>query len=431
MLRLKVSKNQRFLCMEDGDPFFWLGDTAWELFHCLNKEEAVEYLKTRASQGFNVIQATILAEIDGLGTPNAYGRYPLKKNEKGEYDPCLWDMDGEYSYWDHIDTVLDMAEREGLYVALLPTWGDKYYLAHGVGPVIFTPENALEYGRMIGKRYGNRDNLIWVLGGDRTLMAYEHFKVNEALAIGIRETEEKTHLITLHPGGNQSSTRYFPDASWLDFHMIQSGHNCCNLKNYEFVQHDYAMTPIKPTLDAEPRYEDHPVDFNADNGYFDQADVRQAAYWNVFSGGFGHTYGHHSVWKMNREFSTYFPLAWRDALSRPGAVQMRHIKELLLSKPFFERIPDQTLLEENYSGSNYIAATRGSNYAFFYAPNGVDIKVKMGILPEEKVKADWFCPRTGNYEAIGVFPNEGVQVFSPRFRGRDCDIVLCLASVNQ
>ena len=32
-MRLKVSENQRFLVHEDGTPFFYLGDTAWELLH--------------------------------------------------------------------------------------------------------------------------------------------------------------------------------------------------------------------------------------------------------------------------------------------------------------------------------------------------------------------------------------------------------------
>ena len=40
VLRLKVSDNRRFLVTADGKPFFYLGDTAWELFHRLNREEA-------------------------------------------------------------------------------------------------------------------------------------------------------------------------------------------------------------------------------------------------------------------------------------------------------------------------------------------------------------------------------------------------------
>lgn len=53
--RLKVSKNNRYLVKEDGSPFFYLGDTAWELFHRLNREEADLYLRNRAAKGFNVI----------------------------------------------------------------------------------------------------------------------------------------------------------------------------------------------------------------------------------------------------------------------------------------------------------------------------------------------------------------------------------------
>ncbi|MGB5435015.1 MAG: DUF4038 domain-containing protein, partial [Maribacter sp.] len=70
--RLVVSENQRFIMTEDGKPFFWMADTAWELFHRCNREQAAHYLEKRAAQGFNVIQAVALAEIDGIYTPNPY-----------------------------------------------------------------------------------------------------------------------------------------------------------------------------------------------------------------------------------------------------------------------------------------------------------------------------------------------------------------------
>ena len=45
--KLEVSENGRYLQHEDGTPFFYLGDTAWELFHRLNEEEVVYYLENR------------------------------------------------------------------------------------------------------------------------------------------------------------------------------------------------------------------------------------------------------------------------------------------------------------------------------------------------------------------------------------------------
>ncbi|MFZ0283370.1 MAG: DUF4038 domain-containing protein, partial [Bacteroidales bacterium] len=79
--KLKISGNHRFLIHEDGTPFFYLGDTGWELFHRLNKEETEKYLENRRAKGFTVIQAVALAELDGLNTPNAEGNKPLIDND--------------------------------------------------------------------------------------------------------------------------------------------------------------------------------------------------------------------------------------------------------------------------------------------------------------------------------------------------------------
>src|SRR6476469_3681417 len=74
---LKVSDNRRFLVTADGKPFFWLADTAWELFHRAAREDAERYWQKRSEQRFTVIHAVVLAEFDGLHDPNAYGQIPL------------------------------------------------------------------------------------------------------------------------------------------------------------------------------------------------------------------------------------------------------------------------------------------------------------------------------------------------------------------
>ncbi|MBQ4321009.1 MAG: DUF4038 domain-containing protein, partial [Oscillospiraceae bacterium] len=48
----KLAVKGRYLAWEDGAPFFYLGDTAWELFHRLNREETEHYFAQRARQGF-------------------------------------------------------------------------------------------------------------------------------------------------------------------------------------------------------------------------------------------------------------------------------------------------------------------------------------------------------------------------------------------
>ena len=82
MKRLLV--RERYFYWEDGEPFFYLGDTAWELLHQLNREEIARYMALRAQQGFTVVQTVALAELDGLRVPNAYGRKPLLDGENGQ-----------------------------------------------------------------------------------------------------------------------------------------------------------------------------------------------------------------------------------------------------------------------------------------------------------------------------------------------------------
>ena len=122
--RLQVSANKHFIVTEDGHPFFWLGDTAWELFHRLNREDAERYLARRAEQRFTVIQAVALAEFDGLGEANAYGEVPLRNNDPTQPNDA---------YFAHVDWVVAKANSLGLYIGFLPTWGDKWNKKWGPG----------------------------------------------------------------------------------------------------------------------------------------------------------------------------------------------------------------------------------------------------------------------------------------------------------
>lgn len=137
--QLQVSSNKRYLQTADGKPFFWLGDTAWELFHRLTREEAEKYLKNRADKGFTVIQAVALAELDGLHDPNPYGEISLEND-----DPAK----PREAYFQHVDFIIRKAEELGLHIGLLPTWGDKVFKDRwGMGPEIFNVDNVRVYGK--------------------------------------------------------------------------------------------------------------------------------------------------------------------------------------------------------------------------------------------------------------------------------------------
>ncbi len=427
--RLKVSENQRFLVREDGRPFFWLGDTAWELFHRLNREEAEHYLQNRRAHEYTVIQAVVLAELDGLNVPNPYGHVPLEN-----HDPTRPNED----YFAHVDWIVDRANELGLFVGMLPTWGDKWNRKWGVGPEIFTPGNAEAFGEWLGNRYRDKD-IVWIVGGDRPLEDDSHREIVVAMAHGLRRGDGGRNLITFHPVGGQGSAQYFHDEDWLDFNMRQNGHNVKFTEGFQNTRADYDRTPIKPVLDGEPIYEDHPVSFRADErGHSIASDVRRPLYWNLFGGAFGHTYGHHSVWQMwqpDRNPINNPLMPWREAIEQPGAAQMKYGRRLIESRPFLTRIPDDELIVVDRvptsvpgSGRYRFVATRDldGTYAMVYAPVGRPFRVRMEKLRGTRLTAWWFDPRTGTATRIGEFSNQGEREFIPPAPGEMLDWVLVL-----
>ena len=408
---------------ENGKPFFYLGDTAWELFHRLSQQEAEHYLRDRASKKFNVIQAVALPELNGLTVPNRYGELPLNDNDPEKPNK---------RYFEHVELVVDLANSLGLYVGVLPTWGDKVNRKWGVGPEIFTPRNAYAYGEFLARRL--RDKMvIWILGGDRPCENETHYAVWRSMAEGLRKGDGGKHLITYHPMGGMSSSTFFHNEPWLDFNMAQSGHSARNIPNYEMIEHDYSLKPSKPCLDGEARYEDHPINWKPENGWFDDHDARQAAYWSVFAGAFGHAYGCHDVWQFYEEGCepvSHARTPWRNALSLPGAFQMQYLKNLLESFPMLVRIPDQLIiLNDAGGGAEHAQATRGADgsYALVYIPTGREVSIALNRVFKNGVAAYWYNPRTGRSEALGELDNSE-KAFKPPSKGPKEDWVLVLIS---
>lgn len=432
--RLRVSDNKRFLVTEKGAPFFWLGDTAWELFHRLNREDADRYLKNRADKGFTVIQAVALAEFDGLETPNAYGHRPLRNNDPSQPDE---------EYFRHVDWIVECANALGLYIGFLPTWGDKWNKKWGAGPEIFTPQNAEAYGAWLGRRYRDK-GIVWILGGDRPIETDRHKEIIRAMARGLRTGNGGVHLITLHPCGGRGSAEWFHEEPWLDFNMRQNGHVAEFTGRYDKTREDYDRKPVKPVIDAEPIYEDHPVSFKASAfGHSIAADVRRPLYWDLFTGACGHTYGHHSVWQFwqpGRKPVNNPLLPWTEAIDQPGACQMQFGRRLIESRPFLTRVPDDTVIVPAEvaasmpgAGTRRFAATRDESgrYAMVYAPVGRKFTVDLRKITGPKVKAWWFNPRTGAATLIGEFDNAAPRAFTPPDPGEFIDWVLVLDDAAQ
>ena len=416
---LSISANHRYL-EAGGKPFFWLGDTAWLLLSRLNREETEQYLATRQRQGFNVVQVMVLhtskmtnrydapALVDGdPGRPRTTpGKDPVKA--------------GEYDYWDHLDWVVERAAAHGIYVAMVPAWGDLAMERQ------LNEKNVESYGRFMAERYGKAANVIWLNGGDtRSEM---RAAVWDKLGTTIKAIAPK-QLMTFHPIGRTTSSWQWHQAPWLDFNMFQSGHrsyaqegaNAIGEDNWRYVEQDLARTPPKPTIDGEPSYENIPHGLHEPSQpRWRAADVRRYAWWSVMAGAFGHTYGENHVMQMfvaGSKDANFEPnQRWDTSLAAPGAPgadQMRHVRTLIESRPMLERVPDQAMIADNGVRYDRVLASRGKAYAFAYTYTGRPFTLKLGAITGSRVKAQWYSPRDGKFTPAGEFANRGVQIFDP------------------
>jgi Protein of unknown function (DUF4038)/Putative collagen-binding domain of a collagenase len=437
--RISVHADGHYLQTEDGKPFFWLGDTAWELIHRTTREETSYYLHTRSRQAFTVVQTVVLAEFEGITKTSAFGERPFINDDVRKPNPA---------YFDRVVEVVDEAASRGLYVGLLPTWGDKLTAPWGAGPRIFRLDNledAHGYAMFLAGRLKDRTNVLWILGGDRPpkvdakpggSAAEDWTPIWRALAGGLADGLGQKPVILYHPQGGASSSAWLHNEPWLSVNGMQSGHGGGHdVPVWDWIARDYALTPDKPTLDLEPNYEDHPFNpwprWDPSTGYFRDHDVRKQVYRSVFAGGCGVTYGHHAVWGFvgpRNDVINHADRDWVDALQRPAGRQMQYLRQLIESRPFFARIPDQKLIAgEAGSAGLHLQATRDAagTYAFVYFPlNDLPVKLDLTRLKAKRIKGWWYDPRAGVGELIGTISRVSSSEFKSPPYGPDWVLVL-------
>jgi hypothetical protein len=401
---LRVSGNSRYLVQQDGTPFFYLADTSWGLFH-MDREDVDLYLKSRAVKKFNVIQTTIVP-FGSIDRPNAFGQVafidgdPARPNEE---------------YFRYVDCVVDQIEAHGFYMAVLPIWGGSHVNVQKNRNTL-DESKAYNYGKFVGERYREKP-LIWVLGGD--WFADEVEDIWRAMAAGLAAGDGGTHLITYHPTGQQSSSRYFHNDDWLSFNMVQSRHIIAS-RTYELVAEDYARSPVKPVIESESVYEgitSELLPYGPGVKTVQPHDVRRTAYLSVFAGAAGYGYGSHGIWDYRGDGGKKgglpqfgAPVTFQQALDRPAGAQLQHLLALLESRPHL-RVPDQWLIADDpLTTTDRIQACRGEDrsYAFIYTSSGKPVRIRLRDkihqnVTGNRVRAYWFDPRTGGASLIGEF----------------------------
>ncbi len=415
---LAVSPDGRYLQHTDGTPFFWMGETGWLLPERLTREDADFYLDACRDAGFNVVQ---VQTVNGVPAKNAYGKLSMPDG----FDFSKIDQEGEEGYWQHMDYIIRKAEQNDIYIGMVCIWGGLVKSGR------MNAEQAVAYGTFLANRYKDAPNIVWIIGGD--IRGDVETEVWETLARTIKGIDKK-HLMTFHPFGRTSSIYWFHNAEWLDFNMFQSGHRRYDQTrgdgddtaqasiaedNWRYVEAGLAMEPAKPILDGEPSYEEIPQGLHdPSEPWWKAPDVRRYAYWSVFAGAFGHTYGHNSIMQMHTgdKPGGYGAIkSWREGLQDPGFNQMQYLKKLILAFPFFERVGDQSVIAgENGFRYDRAVATRGEDYLLVYTYTNKPMEIDLGKIAGQQKQVYWYSPVDGSLLDAGLFDN-GVHTF--RFDG--------------
>ncbi|MFO1499458.1 MAG: DUF4038 domain-containing protein [Verrucomicrobiota bacterium] len=399
-----VTPDGRFLTLK-GKPFFWQGDTVWLLAQVPSRAELDLYLRTRAEQGFTVIQlSAIMGEERVWGTARATsrGNTPfidgdvLRPAVTPGHDPA---NATEYDYWDHLDYVLERIHAHGLRAALVT-----FFVGwRGDGYRYLKPDTAYGYGRFLGERYRGKPELIWILGGDNTPDTDEKKQVWNGVAKGITEgicgREDYTQtLMTYHINGGSSSGQMWHRAPWLDFNMAQTWSEYANIDGA--LRRDAELVPRKPLGLGEGAYEDGP---QYPTRPIDALVIRKQAAWSYFAGGY-HTYGNGNVWHFDT-FKDESTQPWKEALFSPGAASLRHLKDCLTAFDWRNFTPDPALFAEGQErGQDLRVALRHQDgkAILAYLPGRAPVKLHLEKLAGNgKGRAVWINPATGEKQAGG------------------------------
>lgn len=425
--QLAVSSNGRHLAHPDGTPFFWLGDTGWGLLQKLDREAVKYYLKTRARQGFSVIHAAAVHKNPFI-TPELSNIYndrpfidddPTRPNLTPGNDP---DDATAYDYWDHIEYIINTAEQYGIYILFLPVFN----MAEGDGYNLMDRENAYVYGKFIGERFGGKNNIIWCIGGDVLADNEERKAIWDLMAKGVTEgavgSEDYSRtLMTFHTRGGHSSSDYFPDAEWLDFHLLQTWDSFTRI--YGAVSADYQRKPVKPILHGEGAYEEGP---EYPTKPITPLIIRKQAYWAIFAGGL-HTYGNTHIWNFGTN-PKYASKNWQEEVQSEGAKQLSTARKILEKIKWWDFEPAPELIREGAGeGAKLNVAMRsyGGDRILLYNTSNTPVTLDLSGLPGGKpTKGYWINPINGKKLKIKKGILKETNSFTPPLDWEDAILFL-------
>ena len=386
---IKVDAGGRHLAHEDGTPFFWLGDTAWNGPLLSTPEEWDFYVRTRAKQGFTVVQWVATQwrgapEGDSSGRTAYYGRERLRLNA---------------AFFQRLDEKSATLTRAGILSVPVMLWAISSPPGSEVNPGVSLPERqAIMLAQYMLARWG-ADPVAWLLNGDGD---YRGPRAERWKTIGRGAFNGMGHaLVALHPGGGKWVMDEFRDEPWVDLCGYQSAHADSD-GNSNWITSgppaaEWTKAPARPVMSLEAPYE------RAEPG--SDFLVRRNHWWSLLNAPVaGITYGVHGVWGWSDGVhpapghgKTVAP-RWDKLLDLPGARQACAMREFFESFEYRRLKPAPRILAAQpgkEAARRFVSAaqTDTRDITVVYVPEDRRVALVEGALPA-RYEAVWVKPDT-------------------------------------
>jgi hypothetical protein len=229
--------------------------------------------------------------------------------------------------------------------------------------------------------------------------------------------------MTFHTRGGHSSSDFFHDAPWLDFHMLQTW--AAYTRIYQAVSKDYNRIPVKPILHGEGAYEEGP---EYPTKPITPLVIRKQMYWAMFAGGM-HTYGNTSVWNFGTN-PEYVQKDWKLALESQGAQQFSIARTFFESQDWWELVPDQSIIVHEVDSMNHLdAAIRsgdGKRIIVYFSENQ-PLKLDLSKLAGDGIiSSEWVNPENGEKTESEEVTSTGIMMFTPPTGWQDALLVVSI-----
>jgi len=387
MARLEISATKDYFTKE-GEPFFYLADTAWMAFANLPLDDWPRYLAQRKLQGFNALQISILPITHDTSMSDE-NIDPFLKDSNGNWDFTAYNE----AYFDKAEAMVEMAVREGFVPVLGVLWcsyvpGTRCSQNSPVASAM-PLEAVAPYATHAAERFKPYDPMFFISGDTQFESPDEEPYYMTALEAVKAVCPDA--LLTMHLTPRGDLPRSFVDA--IDFYMYQSGHHAERQDRPYTLAEKFAAYPVKrPVVNSEPPYEGHGR--VGERTRFNAFDIRKATWQSLLSGAkMGVTYGAHGVWSFHSRGKTFLnahrsfePFDWDVALTLDGAWDVSFAKWICETYNFCEL--DPAAIVRNEDAEIRAAANADRTKVAVYAPHPFDIDLDLDLSGFRCVQID-------------------------------------------